>query len=158
MVAFYGSIFAYFATFSRIKFGFPCVVSALLIGSRCCVLHVMLLLLNKVDMAFLIMFLVSCLFYNRCFFRMLSVTTFSIIGCCSFLKLSITHIKGTNFKLLFASVALSSYFWILSSLKNWGSIGQFSVLKRKIVAPWDLFAYKWAIPYESETWSCWNLV
>ena len=51
------SIFTHFATFNRIKFGFPCVVSALLIGSGCCFLYVMLLLLNRVDMVFLVLFL-----------------------------------------------------------------------------------------------------
>ena len=33
------SIFTYFATFNRIRFGFPCVLFALLIGSGCCFLH-----------------------------------------------------------------------------------------------------------------------
>ena len=91
-----------------------------------------------------------------CFFRMFSVTSFSIIGSYSFLKLFITHTKGTNFKFLLAPIVLSSSYSILSSLKKWRSIDQFSVLKKKIVAPWDFFAYEWAIPYESETWSCWN--
>ena len=86
-----------------------------------------------------------------CIFRMLSVTTFSIIGSYSFLKLFITHTKGTNFKFLLAPIALSSSYSILSPLKKWGSVDQFSVLKKRIVAPWDFFAYKWAILYESET-------
>ena len=91
-----------------------------------------------------------------CFFRMLSVTTFSIIGSRSFLKLFITHTKGSNFKFLFAPIALSSSYSILSPLKKLGSLDQFSVLKKKLVAPWDFFAYKWAIPYESKTGSSWN--
>ena len=40
------NIFTHFATFNCIKFGFPCVVSALLIGSGCCFLYVILLLLT----------------------------------------------------------------------------------------------------------------
>ena len=92
----------------------------------------------------------------ECFFHMLSVTTFSIIGSCSFLKLFITHTKGTNFKFLLAPIALLSSYSILSPLKKKGPIDQFSVLKKKLVAPWDFFIYKWAIPYESETGSCLN--
>ena len=114
------SIFTHFATFNRIKFGLPCVVSPLLLGSGCCFMHVMLLLLNSIDMVFLF----TVIGY---FFRVVSVTTFSIIGSYSFLKLFVTHTKGTNFKFLLAPIAFSRSYSILSPLKKWGSIDQFSV-------------------------------
>ena len=90
------------------------------------------------------------------FFCMLFVTIFWLIYSYSFLKLFITHTRGTNFEFLYAPIALSSSCSILSPIKKWGSIDQFSVLKKKIVAPWDFFAYKWATRYESETEYCWN--
>ena len=111
----------------------------------------MLLLLNGYGFSYTVSGLLISI---ECFSHMLSVTTSSIIGSCSFLKLFITHTKGSNFKFLLASIALSSSYSILSPLKKLGSIDQFSVLKKKLVTPWDFFIYKWAIPYENETGSC----
>ena len=87
---------------------------------------------------------------------MLSVTKFSIFGSYSFLKIFITYSRGIIFESLLAPITFSSIYSILSLLKKWGSIDRFLVLKKKIVSPWDFFAYMWAIPYESETGSCWN--
>ena len=85
---------------------------------------------------------------------MLSVTKFSIFGSYSFLKNFITYSRGIIFESLLAPITFSSIYSILSLLKKWGAIDRFLVLKKKIVSPWDFFAYMWAIPYESETGSC----
>ena len=58
------SIFTHSATLNRIKVGFPCVASALSIGSGCCFLHIILLLLNRFDMVFLILLLIFLQAFN----------------------------------------------------------------------------------------------
>ena len=80
---------------------------------------------------------------------------FRSLSAIPFLKPVITYSSGIVFEFLIAPIAPSSSYSILSPrLEKWGPIDQFSVLKKKMVAPSDYFAYKWTIPYEKETGSC----
>ena len=80
---------------------------------------------------------------------------FRSLSAIPFLKLVITYSSGIVFEFLIAPIAPSSSYSILSPrLEKWGPIDQFSVLKKKMVAPSDYLAYKWTIPYEKETGSC----
>ena len=79
---------------------------------------------------------------------------FRSLSAIPFLKLVITYSSGIVFEFLIAPIAPSSSYSILSPLEKWGYIDQLSVLIKKIVAPCDYFAYKWAIPYERKMGSC----
>ena len=67
---------------------------------------------------------------------------------------------------LHAPIALSSscqFNFIVSSPPSKYGGGEegaidFSFLKKKIVAVWDVFAYEWDFPCHCETGSCWKFV
>ena len=48
------------------------------------------------------------------------------------------------------------YLWYPLPPQKMGVFWPVFSFKEEIVSPWDFFAYKWTIPYESEMGSCWN--